>query len=241
MSFEKATIVISATDENESLIKTVDYIMSSCNSSDIQTLLIVVPGNAHKKCLDTIEALKLRYPGKVKKFVQRNPFIGGALRDSIEEVSSSHVLFTSADIPVNLESVPVMIKKSKKHPKTIVKISRWMEKDSFVSYGFWRKIFNFLAQKFLRLVFNSDLTDFTTPILIAPTEIYKNIIFREWNFPCLIEAVLIPVRLGFEIKEVPAKCFSRNEGKSKNSAIQTALYLKTALRIRFTPKKKLYK
>ncbi len=41
--------------------------------------------------------------------------------------------------------------------------------------------------------------------------------------------------------DVPARCLQRTEGKSKNSAIQTFLYLKTALRIRFRKKENLTK
>lgn len=241
MSFEKVTIVISATDESESLIKTVDFIMSACNRSDIETLLIVIPKNAHEKCTDTIGFLKSKYPDIVRDFVQHHPYIGGALRDSVEEVESSHIMFTSADIPVSLESIPLMIEKAKKNPDTIIKISRWLKKNSFINYGRFKKIFNFLAQKFLRIMFNSDLSDFTSPILISPTEIYKNIKFKEWNFPCLLEAVLIPVKIGCTIEEIPVKCYYRTEGKSKNSIFQTTLYLKTAIRIRFSSKNKLYK
>jgi hypothetical protein len=86
-------------------------------------------------------------------------------------------MFTSADIPVSLESIPIMIKKAKINPERIIKISRWLERNSFIKYGYLKKFFNFFAQKFLRLLFNSKLTDFTSPILIAPTYIYKNIIF----------------------------------------------------------------
>lgn len=241
MSFEKVSIVISATDESKSLIKTVEYILTCCNLSDIEVLLVVIPKNAHKNCTDTIHYLKLKYPGLVKEFVQQHPYIGGALRDSVEEVMSSHILFTSADIPVSLESIPIMIERSKENPEKIIKISRWLKKNSFVNYGKAKKTLNFLAQKLLRVLFNSELTDFTTPILIAPTKIYKNIIFKEWNFPCLLEAVLIPVKIGCIIEEVPVKCYYRTEGKSKNSMLQTALYLKTAIRIRISSKSKLYK
>lgn len=241
MSFEKVTIVISATDENESLIKTVDSIMLSCDASDIEALLIVIPKNAHPKCICAINFLKTKYPEKVKAFVQHHPYIGGALRDSVNQVESSHILFTSADIPVNLDSIPVMIEKAKAEPGKIIKISRWLEKNSFIYYGKLKKMINFFAQNFLKVIFNSELTDFTTPILISPTDIYKKIVFKEWNFPCLLEAVLIPVKIGCCIEEIPAKCYSRTEGKSKNTFLQTALYLKTALRIRFTPESRLEK
>lgn len=241
MKFESVTIVISATDESTSLIKTVETVMQTCSPSDISSFMIVVPEKAGTECLDAIHLLQKEYPGKVVKLVQQRPFIGGAMRDSIDSTSSSHILFFSADIPVELACIPAMIEKAKQTPDTIIKISRWLEKNSFYGYNPHRKLFNLIAQKFIGILFGSELTEFTTPILISPTYIYKNIIFRELNFPCLLESVLIPVRAGCCFEEIPAKTSPRSEGKSKNSVWQTMLYFRTALRVRLTSLKKLYK
>lgn len=150
-------------------------------------------------------------------------------------------MFLSADIPIGLDSIPVMIEQAKKSPESVVKVSRWLKRDSFYGYNRTKKTFNALAQSFLRILFNARLTDFTIPVLISPTKTYKNIIFKEWRFSCFLEMVLVPVRIKKDFIEVPAKCFSRTEGKSKNSALQTAMYLKTAFRIRFSPKGKIYR
>lgn len=237
MVFEKATIVIGATDEEKSLIHTVETIVMNCDLMDIDSILIVIPENASDGCIEAIDYLKKHYPNWVRKFIQTHPYIGGAMRDSITETSSSHIMFLSADIPIGLESVPIMINESKKTPDAIIKISRWLEKGSFYNYNNVRKFFNGLSQVFLKGLYNCNLTDFTCPVLIGPTEIYKQLNFKEWNFPCLLEAVLLPVKIGCIIKEVPAKCYSRSEGKSKNSLWQTLLYFKVALRIRFISKK----
>ncbi|MBQ2902896.1 MAG: hypothetical protein IJE48_00710 [Clostridia bacterium] len=241
MLFESVTIVISATDESVSLIKTVDTVMQTCSPSDIDSFLIVIPEAAGAECLEAIDLLKERYPEKVRKLIQKRPFIGGAMRDSIDSTLSSHIMFFSADIPVELGCIPVMIEKAKQAPDTIIKISRWLEKNSFHGYRKGRKLFNLIAQKFIGFLFASRLTDFTAPILISPTAVYKSIIFRELNFPCLLESVIIPVRAGCRFEEIPAKTSPRSEGKSKNSALQTILYFRTALRVRLTPLKKLYK
>lgn len=241
MVFEKVTIVISATDESTSLIKTVDTLMQTCNPSDIEAFTVVIPEKAGAECLKAIDFLDKKYPQKIIKLVQQRPYIGGAMRDSIDNTFSSHIMFFSADIPVNLECLPVMIEKAKQSPDRIIKISRWLEKNSFHGYNPGRKLFNRIAQKFIGILFSSHLTEFTTPILISPASIYKSIIFKELNFPCLLESVLIPVRAGCTFEEIPAQSHQREEGKSKNTVLQTVLYLRTALRVRFTPIDKLYK
>lgn len=241
MKFETVTIAIGATDETESLIKTVTSIIENCNMDDIECLLIVIPENATKECIETIDSLMNKYPSKVQKDVQRRPYIGGAMQDAIEDVNTSHIMFFAADLTSNLECVPLMIEKAKKNPDVIVKTSRWLEKNSFYGYSKTKKVFNYLAQFFLQRIFKSDITDFTSPVLISPTEIYKKVNFKEMKFACLLEAVLLPLRMGCRFEEVPVKCFQRTEGKSKNSVFQTMLYIKPALRIRFTKKENLIK
>lgn len=241
LKYESVTVVIGATDEKDSLIETVDTVLESCDASDIDYFLIVVPKSATSECLGAIDFLKEKYPDKVKKLVQKRPYLGGAMRDSIDFSTSSHIMFLSADIPTGLDCVPVMIKKAKEMPDTIIKTSRWLEKSSFYGYDKTRKFFNFCAQKFLRVLFNFNLTDFTSPVLASPTSIYKKVNFTELNFPCLLESVLIPIRMGCKFYEVPAKCYQRTEGKSKNSVFQTVLYLKTAFSVRFRKKEKLTK
>lgn len=241
MTYESVTVVIGATDEHDSLIETVETVLRDCDASDIECFLIVIPESAASECVEAIDFLMEKYPDKVKKLIQQRPYLGGAMRDSIDFSTSSHIMFLSADIPTGLECVPLMIEKAKKMPDTIIKTSRWLEKNSFYNYDKTRKLFNFCAQKFLRILFNFKLTDFTSPVLTSPTAIYKKVNFTELNFPCMVEAVLIPIRMGCKFYEVPAKCYQRTEGKSKNSVLQTVLYLKTALSVRFRKKKKLTK
>jgi hypothetical protein len=180
-------------------------------------------------------------PDIVKMLVQTRADIGGALQDAVDYTETSHIMFFSADIPTELDIIPTFIKNSKESPEYIWKISRWLRKNSFSGYGNIKLLLNYLGQKFIKLMYKSELTDHTTPILISPVWIYKMIKFSKLDFSCLAEAVLIPYRLGFCVKEIPTRCLARNEGKSKNSIMHIWAYLKTIIRIRFVNKNKLLK
>ncbi len=241
MKYESVTIIVGATDENDGLKKTADYIMQSCNHEDIAEILFVNSKNASEGCLAAIKMLSEKYPGKVHGLTQTRPYIGGSIQDGFDSAESSHIMLLPGDLGVSLECVPEMIERAKAKPGAVIKTSRWLQKNSFHEYNEARKIFNRLAQLCLRVLYLSDLTDFTLPVQIMPTRLYKSIDFKELNFPFLIELVVAPLRLGAEFYEIPVQCAGRKEGKSKNSVKQTALYLKTALRVRFCPKKKLIK
>lgn len=239
MEFTSVTIIIGTTNEKESLICTVDTIMNTCNPDDIYKLLLVKSKDASDDCNYAIELLENKYPGKVQGLEQTRPYVGGAIRDGMDAVTSSHTMLLPSDLAISLSCVPEMIEKVKAKPDVISKTSRWLKKDSFHNYNSVRKVINATAQVFLRILFGVKLTDFTSPVQTAPTEAYRKSDWQELNFPFLLEMVLVPLRLGYKFEEIPVECFERQEGFSRNSTKQTALYLKTALRVRFTPKSRL--
>lgn len=241
MKFTSVTIIVGATSEKESLITTVDTIMQTCNPDDIDKILIVKPKDASDDCKQTTAFLESKYQGKVCSLEQKRPFIGGAARDGFDAVTSSHTMLLPSDLAISLDCVNRMIQAVKEKPDVISKTSRWLIKGSFHNYNPSRKLFNRLAQIFLRALYSTNLTDFTSPVQTAPTEAYKKVDWQELNFPFLLEVVLVPLRLGYRFEEIPVGCYDRKEGFSRNSAKQTVLYLKPAFRVRFTPKSKLLK
>ena len=241
MKFDSVTIIVGTTNEKDSLICTVDTIMQTCNHEDINKILLVKSKDASEQCNFAIKLLEDKYHGKVFGLEQTRPYVGGAIRDGFDASDSSHIMLLPSDLAISLDCVSEMIESVKQHPEVISKTSRWMKKGSFHNYSKSRKIINRAAQLFLRILYNEALTDFTSPVQTAPSDAYRKSNWQELNFPFLLEMVLVPLRLGYSFKELPVECFERKEGFSRNSTIQTALYLKTALRVRFTPKSKLTK
>ena len=237
--FVSVTILVGATDEEASLEKTVDYVMEHCRREDLSTLRIVYPKNAAADCLRTITKLEERYPDRVKGLRQRRPSIGGAMKDGFDAADGSHVMLLPGDLAVDLSAVPKLLAAAQDTPADVIKISRWLQKDSFHDYPRVKKSLNASAQRFLRVLYGSKLTDFTCPVQIMPRDLCVSMRLREMAFPSLLEIVLCPLRLGVNIREIPAQSYERQEGRSKNSAVKTAMYLNPALRIRFTPRKKL--
>lgn len=235
------TLVVGATNEEEALKQTVRYVMTHCPSHEIDRILIVYAQNAPEGCRSAIRALETEFPDKVFGMEQIRPYVGGAIRDGFDTAVSSHILLLPGDLAIGLEAVPQLFEAEKKAPQGIVKTSRWLNKDAFYGYNPVRKRINALAQTFLRILYHTRLTDLTNPVQIMPSAMYHSIDWRELNFPFLAEMVLCPLRLEAAFKEIPAVCWAREEGQSSNSFLQTALYLRTALRIRFTPKARLLK
>lgn len=241
MAFTSVSVLICVTDEEDSLKRTVNDIMALCTVTVPEKIVIVRTPDASAGCIKAAEECRDAFPDTVTVLVQQRPGIGGAVLDAADAITSSHIIGLSGDYPISLDNIPLMIENAKKEPDVIFKNSRHLQKNSFIGYSKAKMLFNVLGQRFLRVLFHSELTDLTSPMQIMPARLYHEINWRESGFPFFLEMVLIPLRLGVVIRELPAKSLPRTEGKSKNSFIKTFSYVFTALRIRFTPAAKLQK
>ena len=241
MEFTSVSFFICATDEENSLKKTVRDVLDLCRDNMPEKIVIVMSRDATEGCRRAAEECRAAAPDLIECMFQHDPGLRGAILNSVDHITSSHTIGLSADYPISIDNIPAMIEGAKKEPDVIFKNSRHLQKHSFSGYSKTKMLFNVCGQAFLRFLFRSKLTDLTSPLQIMPTQLYKDIKWTESSFAFLEEMVLIPLRLGIRIVELPAKCMSRTEGTSKNSFFQTAKYLTAALRIRFTPKKNLLK
>lgn len=239
MEFTSLSVVTTASDETNDLRETVEALLAV--GDDIGEIIIVLPDWATDGCTATVDALTAAHPEKVRKLIQKQKGVGGAALDGFDSATGSHLLYTVADLAINLDTVAPMIGIEKQHPEDIVKTSRFIKGAKFVGYPPVRLAVNAVAQVFLKVLYQSKIRDHTNPMQIMPAEFYRSIEWHERTYPLLEELVLVPLRLRVPFREIPCTCFGRREGVSKNSFLETALYLKTALRTRFVPKRKLFK
>lgn len=239
--FVNATIMLGAVDETDSLRDTVLGVLSLCDHKDLREIIIGYSQHITPECkavVDEMSALDTDVP--VVTFMQHKKGIA-ALTEIIDIARGSHCILLASDMALDLSCVADMISGAKKDGNTIVSSSRWLKGCKFYNYNKLKRVLNFAAQQFLKILFRSKMTDFTNPCQIVPTEVYQSIEWESEGFPILIEMVLKPLRLGCKFTEVPTNCYPRKQGKSKNSFKQTALYLKTALHVRFMKKKDMLK
>ena len=239
--FKNATIMMGAVDETDSLRDTVLGVLALCDHRDLREIIIgysqhITP--ACKAVVDEMAALDADVP--VVTFMQHKKGIA-ALTEMIDIARGSHCILLASDMALDLRCVADMIEGAKRDGNTIVSSSRWLKGCTFYEYSRVKRVLNFAAQQFLKLLFRAKMTDFTNPCQIVPTEVYQSIAWESEGLPILIEMVLKPLRLGCRFTEVPTNCYPRRQGKSKNSFRQTALYLQTALHIRFMKKQDMLK
>lgn len=239
--FRNVTIITGAVNETDSLRKTVLTLMKICEHGDLREIVISCSPKITPQCravLDELIAIQNDVP--IVTFEQKRRGLGTVV-EAIERARGSHCILLDSDLGLDLECVPKMIEEVKKNGDTIISTSRWLKGCEFHGYNKTKRVLNYVAQIFLKVLYQKRITDFTNPFQIVPTELYQSIAWESEGFPIFLEAVLKPVRLGYKFIEIPTNCYSRKQGKSSNSFRQTAEYLPTALHIRFMNKKDILK
>ena len=240
--FENVSVMMGAVDETDSLRQTVMTVLDICEHKDLKEIIIGYSQHVTKESravVDELAAMDSDIP--IVTFEQKRKGISG-LVDMIDIARGSHCILVASDMALDLECINKMIRGAKETGgDVIISSSRWLDGCSFYGYSKIKHLVNYMAQKFLAVLFGADITDFTIPYQIAPTELYQSIEFENEGFPILIEMVLKPLRLGYDFREVPTNCYSRKQGKSKNSVKQTVMYLGTALHIRIMKKSSILK
>jgi glycosyltransferase involved in cell wall biosynthesis len=205
------------------------------NRESISEILLVVCQRTRPDALATCEKLTRLHPGLIQTRFQQRPFLGGAIRDAFDWARGTHVLMMASDLETEPSSVKDLIRKAGEG-YDIVTATRWSENGGFHGYEPVKYVLNWLFQRSFRLLYGTALSDLTYGYRIFKAKWVKEIAWEELKHPFLLETILKPLRLGATVAEIATVWRTRQEGVSHNSFLQTLLYLRPALTIRFTPR-----
>ena len=235
----KFEVFLPVIDETFSLENTISILEKQC-SQFISTYLIVLSKTKTKqKSKNIIFKLKLKYKNKIKIIYQKEKFIGGAIKVSIQNIKETHFVMMASDLETNPNDIKKLIKSSLKHPDKIILANRWLERNSFKGYNPIKLILNKLFQLFFNFLYSISLSDLTFGYRIYPSKLLKKFKLREKRHPILLETILIPIKLRKNFVQIPSKWNSRKEGTTNNSFFRNFAYVLTGFRIFFSKKNRL--
>lgn len=242
MKFESASIMFGAVNESDSLIQTVTEIAEKTDPGDIAEVLIAYPAErVTDECMAALERLKKMPLGiKLDIFPQVTPGMG-FYSDTINRATGSHCIPFQSDMCMDIDVIARLIEETKKDDTTVCTTSRWLPGCKWTGYGKVKKIVNYAAQIFLRVLFGGGMTDYTNPVQAIPTELMKSIQWERNDFSRCLEMQVKPLRLGYKFREIPANCLERTDGESSNSIKQLVNYLLTAIKLRLIKKENILK
>lgn len=244
MKFSDVSIILPTIRETTTFVSAVELVLEIVKPSDLCELIVVVCEKTNKESFSYIDIGRKKAEAAKVPFTvlyQTHPFFGGALIDGFMAAKGSHCVLVTPDLNTAPEKLPEMIEIAKKHPGDIVSCSRWLIGGGFVNYNAVKKIWNNFAQKFLSIMYMSRVSDFTYGVHLAPTILYQSINFKEMKHPINLEQLVVPLRLGVAIHEVPAVCRTQEDDVTVNPLFANFAYLRPAFRWRFSRRKAMLK
>lgn len=233
--FESVSVVIPAIDETESLRESVEIIIQTCDHKDVCEIFVVVCERTTPECLFVINNLCTSITDiPIRLHHQIEPGLGSALFEAMQRVKGSHVVNIAADMDTDPHVIKSMIAIAKEHPEAVILASRWVKDGGFIGYGHISKVFNFIFNKMLQVLFFSAVKDLTYGYRFAPVTKTLSVKWESKGFPIGMETNLRMVRLGYKIIEVPAVWRVREQGDSQNSFFKKFKYIKAVLKVRFS-------
>jgi len=233
---ESVSIILPVINETISLRQTIDIILHDVKRELIREFLVVVCQKTTADALATIARLQEELNSLIIVVHQRLPFLGGALRDAIEQARGSHVIIMGSDLETNPGEVHVLIAEEEKNPSGIVTSSRWIHGGSFHGYSRVKLVCNWVFQRLFAVLYWTHLTDMTFGFRIMPTKLVQAIQWEELRHPFNLESLVKPLRLGVPVAEIPTVWRPRIEGESQNPFFRNFEYFRIGFKARFAPK-----
>jgi glycosyltransferase involved in cell wall biosynthesis len=226
------SVLVPLINEVESLNETISTIEHDSPDRALEFILILSPSST-KEAIKNAERQCSRRQGKARIIVQNLKGLGGAYIDGIREAKGRHIVMIASDLETDPKLVQELLKISELNPNHIVATTRWKgDSAGFQGYGATKKILNFIFQKLISKMFSSKLTDYTFGFRLYPSESIKNRQWKSTNFAFLLESILVPIKDGWEVVEVPHFWRPRVEGKSSNKIRYFVDYFAVALRVK---------
>lgn len=230
------SVILPVIDETSSLEKTVEVLVSE-NAEALKEILIVVASHTTPRALEIALGLQNSHRELVRVHQQSLPHLGGALREAFDLADGEYTVLMASDLETNPHVVRKLIEEMSVKETDIIVASRWLNGAGFAQYGVAKIVLNFLFQKVFCWLYRVSLSDLTYAFRIYRTDILQSIKWEELRHPFLLEVLLRPLRLGYNVVEIPCKWERRTEGRSHNSLSSYLGYLRVGCTIRFARKR----
>lgn len=237
----RITIILPTLDEGPLLRQTVDAAFSFLSGYEVNMLIVTSARLTTAETRTVIEELKARHPGRIESFNQTRPGLGSAAREALERVGGDVVIFMAADMETPPEVLPAIMAKMEQG-YDIVTTNRWCHGITFNGYHPVKLVLAFIFQQIFRVLYFAHLSDLTHGYRAYKISVVKEINWEEERHPFFFEAILKPLRLGYQIAEVdmPWEIYSaRTTSIGRAKPLDLFAYIRTGLRIRFMSKKKM--
>lgn len=230
----KLSIVIPAHNEQDSIEKVVNDIVSELENERIVSEIILVNDNSTDDTPLILEKMASKNPNI--KVVHNNPpkGLGRAIRKGLENITGDIVVITMADGSDESKDIIKYYKKIQEGYDCVFG-SRFIKGSVVKDYPLLKLLMNRLGNKFIQVLFHIKNNDITNAFKAYRTNVIKAVQpLQSVHFNITVEIPLKAIIRGFSYATIPINWHGRKAGVSKHKLKELAKeYLVTVLYIWF--------
>lgn len=224
---EKLGIVLATYNEADNLPLLVETLEALLLPREFQ--IFVVDDNSPDGTSTLAEGLASRYPNISLITRPRKLGLGSALRDGMRaslEHGCTHILTMDADLSHDPQDVPRLLEAAATGSVDLVQASRYVAGGGISRLGWWRRFQSYLANLLYRRLLGSP-HEATTNFRVYNQRCARLVVSESKgrDFEFQPECVLIAMRHGLRIVEVPIVFTAREAGRSKVGVVQNIRWL----------------
>ncbi len=225
----KATVLI-LTVEEATIGDVIGAVCENCDLSLLEEVLVVYSKRSSAEYVGFLQTLDARFPGlRVRVCCQPGSGTGDALYYGFSEARGTHVITAASDAETNPADIGAMLSMAARYPDRIVTASRRLQPGGLRQYPLWKKLFGYLFQTLLKVLFRSRQTDITFPFQCTPVEVFRGYAFSPDHSAFVLELALQPELSGVPFTEIPSSLGKRKDGVSHTTLRYYFGFLKAAL------------
>lgn len=230
----RLSVVVTVFSETFSIDETIETLLS-LDRGYIQEILLLTSPRASEETFAICHKWEAKEP-RVKVLVQKNnPGIGWAYREGMEAARGNYVALMAADLETEPAAIDRMVRKVEETGCDEVIANRWLPGGGFTNYDPLKLVLNYIFQKWFRILFWSRIGDYTFGLKLLSKEVINSIEWEGKTHEVCIETTVKPLKMGFQLEQVPTVWVGRREGTSVNTFFKNFRYVKLGLRVFMNP------
>jgi len=204
------SIVLPMFNEKESIGAAIRNAAGFLSSRYAGSEIIVIDDGSTDGSFEVVEQLKKEFSSLKCIHFDKNKGIGRALRTALGEAKNSIILYTDSDWPVSNDVLKEAFDLLNRENADLVVGYRKGKRELF-----YRKVYSFLYNFFVRVVFGLGFKDTNCPLKLIRKKVIDNIILRS-DGPFIDAELLVRSRnKGYKIVELVYLNIPRKSGHSK--------------------------
>jgi dolichol-phosphate mannosyltransferase len=231
-------VVVPTYNEAENLPRLIAQIERALHARSF--CIIVVDDSSPDNTAEVAERLNDSYGNIVVRTREGKDGLGSALLDGLktalnmEDVES--IVTLDGDLSHNPKEIPKLL--SVAETTELVQGSRYVKRGAVLGWSLKRRLISFVANSLCKLVLRTHIHDCTGNFRIYSRRCAEMIVNStdSGGFEWVVEAMLVAVKRGFRVKEVPITFTDRKNGRTKLKIREVAGWGLFALKNLLAPK-----